>query len=191
VASAGKDQGASFTVELPREASQAGAGRPPAAACRRASSDIGSGLVELEGVRVLVVDDEPDTRELMGLILEEHHAEVQTAGSAAEALAVLARCRPMVLVSDIGMPGEDGYALIQKVRRLPPEQGGAVPALALTAFVRAEDRTRAILEGYQLHLAKPVEPWVLASHVASLAGRGGELETSQSQSGRSSARANG
>jgi PAS domain S-box-containing protein len=173
VASSGKDQGASFTVKLPREAIPAGAraARAPAVTRRRASSDLSGRLVDLEGVRVLVVDDEPDTRDLVGLVLAEHHAEVQTVGSAAEAMAELTRFRPMVLVCDIGMPEEDGYSLIQKVRRLPLEQGGAVPALALTAFARAEDRTRAILEGYQMHLAKPVEPLELMAYVASLAGR--------------------
>ncbi|PTL76217.1 response regulator [Vitiosangium sp. GDMCC 1.1324] len=173
VASEGKDQGASFTVKLPRKAfpTAARASRTPATHRRRASSDLSGKLVDLESVRVLVVDDEPDTRELIGLVLAEHHAEVRTVGSAAEALAELARFRPMVLVSDIGMPEEDGYSLIQKVRRLPRDQGGVVPALALTAFARAEDRTRAILEGYQMHLAKPVEPLELMTYVASLAGR--------------------
>ncbi len=171
VTSEGKGHGACFTVSLPSEASQAGVVRPPAATCRRGSSDLSGRLMDLEGVRVLVVDDEADTRELVGLVLAEHHAEVQTAGSAAEALAKLPRFHPMVLVSDIGMPEEDGYALIQKVRRLPQEQGGAVSALALTAFARAEDRTRAILAGYQMYLAKLVEPWELVAYVASLAGR--------------------
>jgi PAS domain S-box-containing protein len=173
VASAGKDQGATFTVKLPREAihAEARVARAPAAIQRRAPSDLSGRLVDLEGVRVLVVEDEPDTREMVGLVLAEHHAEVQAVGSAADALAELARFRPMVLVCDIGLPEEDGYALIQKVRRLPQEQGGAVPALALTAFARAEDRTRAILEGYQMHLAKPVEPLELMAYVASLAGR--------------------
>jgi CheY-like chemotaxis protein len=88
-----------------------------------------------------------------------------------EALAELDRGQPTVLVSDIGMPQEDGYVLIQKVRQLPQERGGSVPALALTAFAGTEDCTRALLAGYQVHLAKPVEPLKLVEHVASLAGR--------------------
>lgn len=127
--------------------------------------------MNLKGVRVLVVDDEPDTRELLLRILAECQAEVRTAGSVVEALAELERDRPMVLVSDIGMPHEGGYELIQKVRQLPEERGGSVPALALTAFARAEDRARALRAGYQMHLAKPVKPPDLVAHVATLAGR--------------------
>ncbi|WP_095992360.1 response regulator [Cystobacter fuscus] len=173
VASAGKGLGASFTVKLPREAIHIGAraGRATMAPRRQASSNLSNRLVDLEGVRVLVVDDEPDTRQLIESLLAEHHAEVRTVCSAAEALVEFARFHPMVLVSDIGMPEEDGYSLIQKVRRLPQEQGGAVPALALTAFARPEDRTRALLAGYQMHLAKPVEPLELMTYVASLVGR--------------------
>ncbi len=120
---------------------------------------------------MLVVDDEPDTRELLLRILAECQAEVRTAGSVVEALAELERDQPMVLVSDIGMPHEGGYELIQKVRQLPEERGGSVPALALTAFARAEDRARALRAGYQMHLTKPVKPPDLVAHVATLAGR--------------------
>ncbi|MDI3289436.1 response regulator [Polyangium sp. 15x6] len=172
--SAGKDQGASFTVKLPLGAKHVDvlAGeRPSPIPQRRPSWHRGGGLLNLTGVRVLVVDDEPDTRELLLRILVECHAEVRTAGSVVEALAELARDQPTVLVSDIGMPQEGGYELIQKVRQLPQERGGRVPALALTAFARAEDRTRALLAGYQMHLAKPVKPSELVAHVASLAGR--------------------
>ncbi|XYI02381.1 response regulator [Sorangium sp. So ce1128] len=173
-ASAGKNQGASFTVKLPSAARHAevAAGKPPAPAPhRRPFSHSGGEFLDLKGVRVLVVDDEPDTRDLIQQILAEHHAEVRTASSVVEALVELDRGQPMVLVSDIGMPQEDGYALIQKVRQLPQERGGSVPALALTAFAGTEDCTRALLAGYQVHLAKPVEPLKLVEHVASLAGR--------------------
>ncbi|XYI03994.1 response regulator [Sorangium sp. So ce1128] len=173
VASAGKNQGASFTVKLPRAARHAGAtaGKPPASALHRGPHlHSGGASFDLKGVRVLVVDDEPDTRNMLLEVLAEHHAEVWTATSAVDALAELDRSQPTVLVSDIGMPQEDGYALIQKVRQLPQERGGSVPALALTAFARAEDCTRALLAGYQMHLAKPVEPSVLVAHVARLAG---------------------
>ncbi|WP_437276536.1 response regulator [Sorangium sp. So ce375] len=180
-ASAGKGQGASFTVKLPLEAKRAEAlagGEAPSTPQRRPSWHRGGELVNLKGVRVLVVDDEPDTRELLLRILAECQAEVRTAGSVVEALAELERDQPMVLVSDIGMPQEGGYELIRKVRQLPQERGGGVPALALTAFARAEDRAQALMAGYQMHLAKPVKPPDLVAHVATLAGRihgGGEV----------------
>jgi CheY-like chemotaxis protein len=122
-------------------------------------------------VRVLVVDDEADSREFITTVLQQCHAEVQAVASVQEALQVLLQWKPDVLVSDIGMPQEDGYSLIRKLRSQPPEQGGKIPAAALTAFARAEDRMRAIQEGYQLHLPKPIEPAELATVVASLVGR--------------------
>ncbi|TKC95181.1 response regulator [Polyangium fumosum] len=172
--SSGKNQGASFTVKLPLEVKHegvAGERPPPLTPPRRPLLHRSGELLNLTGVRVLVVDDEPDTREMLLRILAECHAEVRTAGSVVEALAELDRDQPTVLVSDIGMPKEGGYELIQKVRQLPQERGGSVPALALTAFARAEDRARALLAGYQMHLAKPVKPSELVAHVASLAGR--------------------
>jgi CheY-like chemotaxis protein len=120
---------------------------------------------------VLVVDDEPDARTLIRRVLEDCDAVVSTAESAAQGLELLQSHRPDVLVSDIGMPEEDGYALIRKVRALGPERGGNVPAVALTAYARAEDRIRSVLAGYQMHVAKPVEPAELVTMVASLAGR--------------------
>ena len=107
---------------------------------------------------MLVVDDETDARNLIRRVLEECGAKVVLAGSSREGLAVLASNRPDMIVSDIGMPGEDGYEFIRKVRRWQAEQGGRTPAAALTAFARAEDRTRALRAGYQTHVAKPVEP---------------------------------
>ncbi|MDI1435398.1 response regulator [Polyangium sorediatum] len=172
--SSGKNQGASFTVKLPLEVKHegvAGERPPPSTPPRRPLLHRSGELLNLTGVRVLVVDDEPDTREMLLRILAECHAEVRTASSVVEALAELDRDQPTVLVSDIGMPKEGGYELIQKVRQLPQERGGSVPALALTAFARAEDRARALLAGYQMHLAKPVKPSELVAHVASLAGR--------------------
>jgi len=127
--------------------------------------------LNLEGVKILIVDDEPDARQLIEQLLRECHAEVHAAGSAAEALARLEAVRPDVLLSDIGMPGCDGYQFIQSVRRLPAECGGKTPAIALTAFARSEDRTRAMLAGYQVHISKPVEPHELLATVGSLAGR--------------------
>lgn len=122
----------------------------------------------LDGVKVLVVDDEPDARELLKCVLEGCKAEVITAGSVQEALEALSHYKPHVLVSDIGMPQEDGYQFIRKVRELLPDQGGMIPAVALTAYARAEDRKRALLSGYQMHIAKPVEPSELVAVVVSL-----------------------
>jgi CheY-like chemotaxis protein len=102
-------------------------------------------------------------------------AEVTTASSAAEAFRLLKEAKPDVLVSDIGMPGEDGYSLIHRVRRLEDAEGGKTPAVALTAYAREEDRRKAIRAGFQTHMTKPVEPSELAEVVASLAGRAGRV----------------
>jgi CheY-like chemotaxis protein len=126
--------------------------------------------VSLRGVKVLVVDDERDAREVLWHILSERGAEVMAAGSAAEALSMIERVAPDVLVSDIGMAEEDGYELIRKVRMLG-DPIGRVPAIALTAFSRLDDRTRALLAGYQTHLAKPVDASELTVTVGALAGR--------------------
>ena len=134
------------------------------------------GRFALDGVRVLVVDDEPDARDLIRRMLEECKAEVVTAGSAAEAVLILETQQMHVLVSDIGMPEVDGYEFLRQVRMLKPENGGKIPAIALTAFARSEDRTRALMSGYQVHVAKPVEPAELIATVASVAGlTGGPL----------------
>ena len=125
----------------------------------------------LNGVRVLIVDDEVDSRELLVAALEECEAQVFAVASASEALKAVSQFQPDVLVSDIGMPLEDGYSLICKVRQLSAEQGGEIPAIALTAYARAEDRMKAIASGFQMHIPKPVEPAELATVVASLAKR--------------------
>ena len=125
-------------------------------------------------MRILVVDDEADARKLISKILELCGAELLTAASAARtALQLVQRNRPHVLISDIGMPDHDGYELIQQVRKLPAEAGGQTPALALSAFARSEDRRRAMMSGFQTHVAKPVEPNELLAVVANLAGRVG------------------
>jgi signal transduction histidine kinase/ActR/RegA family two-component response regulator len=174
VKSAGVGQGATFTVSLPLtvihpEPDPEGERRHP----RAASSAVAlpDGCVEIAGVKVLVVDDEPDARALVKRLLEECKAHVITAASAAEALQLVRAERPDVLVCDIGMPGEDGYALIRQVRALGAENSGTVPSAALTAYARPEDRVKAVLAGFQMHLAKPVEPAELIATVASLAGR--------------------
>jgi len=125
----------------------------------------------LAGIRVLVVDDDPDARNVIARILRDGKACVITASSAAEALDIVRKSKPALLISDIGMPGEDGYDLIRKVRALPADACARVPAVALTAFARSEDRQRALLAGYQLHVAKPVEPSELLTVCASLVGR--------------------
>ncbi|PYQ56743.1 MAG: hybrid sensor histidine kinase/response regulator [Acidobacteria bacterium] len=167
VESEGEGEGATFTVRLPLRAELA---EDPLD-----STAVGQSLFSkpdlLSGVRVVVVEDEADTRELLVMALQQCGAEVAAYGSAAEALAALDRAVPDVLLSDIGMPVQDGYDLIHKLRARGPGRGGDVPAAALTAYARAEDRLRALEAGYQTHLAKPVDPSELISTVARLAGR--------------------
>ena len=128
-----------------------------------------SHLPDLNGLTILVVDDDADARELMCRLLTEHGAVVTLADSAPAALRLLRQNPPSVLVSDIGMPGEDGYELIRKVRLLPLNEGGKTPAVALTAFARSEDRQQALRAGFQIHVPKPVNPTELLSVCASLA----------------------
>src|SRR5215216_246729 len=130
-----------------------------------------AGLPSLQGLKVLVVDDEADTRELIREVLKECGSEVITSHSAEEALMALEQYKPDILISDLGMPDEDGYSLISKIRALPAERGGQIPAAALTAYARAEDRMRVLRSGFQFHLPKPVDSATLVTVVASLAGR--------------------
>ena len=125
----------------------------------------------LAGVAVLVIDDHPEARHLLALMLEWYGADVTTAGSVPEALDALERVRPTVLVSDIGMPDEDGYDLVRKVRQLPPERGGLTPAIAMTAYGAEHDRARALRAGFQAHLPKPIAWDHLVELIAELAGR--------------------
>src|SRR5262249_29468940 len=122
----------------------------------------------LDGRRILVVDDDPDTSELLKTLLGTCGAEVRVAGSSAQALEIIDRWIPDVLVSDIGLPGEDGYAFIKRVRDRLPAEGGNVPAVALTAHARDEDRRLALEAGYQRHVAKPPDPSELVSVVSDL-----------------------
>jgi PAS domain S-box-containing protein len=174
--SEGLGRGATFTVELPLAAPlERETSRPQT---RR--GDDARGIFDcpplLEGLRVLVVEDDPDARRYVGRVLEECKAEVAAVGSAAEALDVLSRFRPHVLVSDIGMPRTDGYELMRELRSRPPKEGGLTPALALTAYASTEDRTRALAAGYQRHLAKPVDPADLVDAVAELADRAAAID---------------
>jgi signal transduction histidine kinase/CheY-like chemotaxis protein len=168
--SPGLGQGSTFIVRLPVSpllSTTLGISRGPATKPESASVSLPVGL---EGIRVLVVDDEPDARELVAYVLETCGVEVRVAASAAAALTELQSYRPHVVISDIGMPNEDGYALIRSIRTLVSEETKNIPAIALTAFARNEDRTRALVEGFNLHLVKPVEPAALVKAVIDLAG---------------------
>jgi signal transduction histidine kinase len=160
----GHGKGATFTVKVPISLDAVDTGSEDDDAPPHPTEDLPS----LEGVRVLVVDNEADARGLVSTILESRGAEVTTAASASEAIASIRAHRPDVLLSDIGMPGEDGYALIRQVRQLKPTEP-ALPAAAVTAYASAGDRAQAILAGYQAHLPKPIKPSELTTVVAALA----------------------
>jgi signal transduction histidine kinase/ActR/RegA family two-component response regulator len=166
--SPGPGLGSTFTVSLPISPLSSARVACPPPVQRSAPVPHMPCPDELAGAQILIVDDEPDARDLLAAVFAPCQAIVTTAGSAADALEQLQRVRPDVLISDIGMPGEDGYALIQKVRALPAERGGRVPAVALTAYARMEDRTRTLLAGFNMHVPKPVEPAELLVVVASL-----------------------
>jgi CheY-like chemotaxis protein len=125
--------------------------------------------IRLDGLRVLVVDNEEDTLVLVSEVLQMHGADVSAALSVKDALALFELALPHVIVSDIGMPIEDGYGFIRKIRALPPDGGGGIPAIALTAYAAVTDAQQALDAGFQLHLRKPVELAQLVAHVARLA----------------------
>lgn len=170
--SPGEALGATFTISLPivamHEHPQPHRVEPKPATLEELESPV----APLEGVKVLVVDDEQDARELIRRILTGCRAEVRVAGSVAEALTALDEFRPDLLLSDIGMPERDGFDLIRQLRS-SGVNAQALPAVALTAFARAEDRRRALLAGFQVHIAKPVDPAELVATIASLLGRTG------------------
>jgi PAS domain S-box-containing protein len=167
-ASDGPGKGATFTITLPvRAVAPARAEPPPSPLRPQAPPRTGA---DLRGVRVLVVDDEPDARELVAVVLGDAGSEVEIARSAAEGFEAFRRFRPDVLVSDVGMPDEDGYSFIRRVRALSTSDGGRIPSLALSAFTREEDRAQALRAGYTAHLGKPADPEVLTTAVANLAG---------------------
>jgi hypothetical protein len=122
----------------------------------------------LQELRVLVVDDEPDMRDLVDFILSEYGAKVRVAASATEALLVLDQFQPDVLVSDIGMPGEDGYALMRQIRTRPSHKSGQIPAIALTAYAGEFNQQQALAAGFQMHISKPVEPAELVKAILTL-----------------------
>ncbi|MCA1555214.1 MAG: response regulator [Acidobacteria bacterium] len=173
-ASDGNGQGSTFTLSLPLAPalSATGNGEPTVstADAGEQSKSLAHATV-LENLCILIVDDEADTRELIQEVLARQGAEVRAVGSAAEALQMLTEWSPDLLISDIGMPGQDGYELIKRVRKLDVEHHGQIPAVALTAYAGAEDRRRALAAGFQVHLAKPVDPKALIATAARLAGR--------------------
>lgn len=163
--SPGQGQGATFIVRFPVLAVQSPA---PETAPWMVRDQVDLSTQILQGVKVLVVDDEADAREMIALALETYGAEVTIAGSTAEALEIFDRVQPDVLVSDIGMPGENGYVLIRRLRDLEAERGSQVPAIALTAYAQEEDRRQVLRAGFQTHLAKPIEPDALVLAIGSL-----------------------
>jgi CheY-like chemotaxis protein len=175
VESPGEGQGTTFTVKLPLSPVSTKIEEP-----ERVHPTVGGSLgfdytPRLDGLRILVVDDEVDARELLIQILVECGAEVVALATADEVIAALQEqtsdSRFDILISDIGMPEQDGYALLRRVRSLQSNQGGRIPAVALTAYARAEDRKAALLAGFQSHVAKPVEPGELIALIANLTGR--------------------
>jgi PAS domain S-box-containing protein len=167
--SAGLGEGTTITVRLPAAIPQREGERRHAAATQPMLTSLTA--MELAGLTVLVVDDQSDARELIRRVLEDSAAKVLTAATAHEALRLIEQQLPHVLVSDIGMPEVDGYELLKRVRALGTNRGGRLPAIALTAFARSEDRTRALRAGFMVHVAKPVDPTELVATVASVAGR--------------------
>jgi CheY-like chemotaxis protein len=180
--SPGEGLGSTFTVALPWISVQTPALEP---AERGMDASRRQPQISLQGVTVLVVDDELDVRDLIRRVLDGYSATVITASSVAEAMESFRKHQPHVIVSDIGMPEQDGYEFIRLVRKLRREEGGQTPAAALTAYARTQDRRQALLAGYQTHIVKPADPLELVTVIASLAGK---LDASHRSSGPSSER---
>ena len=175
VESPGEGQGSTFTVRLPVQSdpgtNTSWAGELELATSAGEEISENQAASSLMGLRIMAVDDEPDTRDLIKGVLEHSGADVLTVGSARDALDALPGWKPDVLICDIGMPDEDGYTLIHKIRKLQPEQGGNTPAIALTGYVRIEERVRALDAGYQMFVPKPVEADELTAIIGSLVRR--------------------
>jgi signal transduction histidine kinase/CheY-like chemotaxis protein len=169
--SGGEGKGATFVVKLPLAIAEIAAGPARRMHPTAPVVEVLSRGVRLDGVRVLVVDDDPDALELATAILENAGATVKTSASAADGFAMMQQWRPHVLVSDIEMPGEDGYSLIRKVRALDAASGGKTPAVALTAYGRTQDRVLSLTAGYNMHVPKPVDPGEFTTIIATVAGR--------------------
>jgi CheY-like chemotaxis protein/two-component sensor histidine kinase len=157
--SLGEGQGATFTVWLPLLSKPSPVGQ---------DNQSSASLVNLNNVKVLIVDDDNDTREFLAFVLEQGEATVITAANAREAFTALRCNQPDVLISDIGMPDMDGYMLMRQVRALPPEQGGRIPAIALTAYAGEINQQKALQVGFQQHISKPVDPDILIAAIANI-----------------------
>jgi PAS domain S-box-containing protein len=167
----GDGRGATFIVRLPLAPVTASSSSLDPSRVSPASASRAAASRDLSRMKILVVDDEPDARDLARRILEEAHASIRTAASCAEALQLIQQDKPDLLLSDIGMPIEDGYSLLTKLRALPPSDGGNIPAIALTAFARPEDRQRALAVGFQAHVSKPIQAQSLTTTIADLMAR--------------------
>jgi signal transduction histidine kinase/ActR/RegA family two-component response regulator len=173
--SGGKNLGATFTVRLPIRAVQPDRRQPPCPLRSALNSEepLAEEIPDLQGLTVLVVDDDSETRELLATMVGRAGARTTAAASAATALGILAETRPDLIICDVSMPDEDGYSFIRKVRSRSAAEGGRIPAIALTANARAEDRRRSLRAGFQSHVTKPAEPEELMALIASLMGRTG------------------
>jgi len=170
--SAGFNKGSTFTVDLPMAAER----RDPARAEERRKEserrrNLGGNKVRLDGVHVLLVEDDDDSRRLLGTMLKQHGADVTAAASVADALTLFSEKVPDVLVSDIGMPEQDGYEFIRKIRAFPVDRGGLTPAIALTGYATRKDRERSLSAGFDDHIAKPIEQRQLVTAIAGLVGK--------------------
>jgi CheY-like chemotaxis protein len=163
--SPGEGQGATFTVQLPLLA------KPQEAVEIGGAGEVERNSLNLQGIQILVVDDEVDSREFVAFVLEQDGADVTTAASGLEALQILAQSKPDILLSDIGMPEMDGYALMRQVINLTAEHGGKIKAIALTAYAGEFDQQQALAAGFQMHLSKPIEPAELIAVIAKIAGK--------------------
>jgi PAS domain S-box-containing protein len=163
VNSLGIGQGATFTVQVPLILKSS-----DTAETTPAKPELEFNSLDLEGIRVLVVDDDFDNREFFNVILEQYQAKVMTVASAREVSSVLRTFKPHILISDIGMPDIDGYTLLRSIRCLSPEQGGTIPAIAVTAYARAEDTQKALESGFQRHFSKPIEAYELITAIVEL-----------------------
>jgi len=172
--SPGVGRGATFKIRLPLASTsrppQPESWRPESEAPQTKRQRVAEACQRLDGVRILLVEDDPETLDMIKYVFERCGAKLITAASASEALETLERFRPDALISDIAMPDQDGYDLIRQVRSRDPERGGKTPAVAVTAYASAEDRVRALAAGFHMHVAKPIDPDELIAMVASLTG---------------------
>jgi hypothetical protein len=172
VESRGEGAGTTFTVRLPLWETQENkiadfkSDDLPANGSAAEKSDSADNHVKVKGLRILIVDDETDTLDLLVAVLSQKGVEVKAETRVRDALETIEEWKPDIIVSDIAMPEEDGYSLIKKLRDLPPEQGGAIPAIALTAYVGVKERARVLESGFQMYVPKPVEPSELLSAIA-------------------------